>query len=97
MTLQELTELKARRETGVLIDRLKWAEILDWAIELTKHHEGSDGQGPIKWTYGPNVWKDWCTQYFGPDADDTYLAEAVFNLPPMAQNFKYADKESKDE
>ena len=42
MTLQELEELKARRETGVLIDRLKWSEILDWAIVLTAHHEGQD-------------------------------------------------------
>lgn len=40
MTLNELEQLKARRETGVLIDRLKWAEILDWAIVLTAHHEG---------------------------------------------------------
>lgn len=45
-------------------------------------------QEPLQWTPGPNAWKDWCTQYFGPDADDAYLAEAVFNLPLMAQRFK---------
>lgn len=47
MQLQELIDLKARRETGVLIDRLKWAEILDWAIALTAHHEGQDKAEPV--------------------------------------------------
>lgn len=42
----------------------------------------------VTWTTGPNEWKDWCAQWFGPDADDDYLAKAVFALPPMAQNFK---------
>ena len=42
MTLQELEELKQRRDMGVLIHREKWTEILDWAIVLTAHHEGAD-------------------------------------------------------
>lgn len=48
-------------------------------------------QKPLKWTPGPNVWKDWCSQWFGPDSDDAYLAKAVFALPPMARVFKYQD------
>ena len=44
-------------------------------------------QEPVAWTPGPNLFKDWCSQYFGPDSDDDYLAKAVFNLPPMAQRF----------
>jgi hypothetical protein len=42
---------------------------------------------PVAWTPGPNLFKDWCSQYFGPDADDAYLADAIFNLPPIAQRF----------
>lgn len=42
---------------------------------------------PIAWTYGPNEFKDWCSQYFGPDSDEEYLAKAAFDLPPMAQQF----------
>lgn len=47
MLLQELIDLKARRDQGVLIDRLKWGEILDWAIEVTAHHEGVEQSNPI--------------------------------------------------
>lgn len=42
---------------------------------------------PVAWTPGPNLFKDWCSQYFGPDVDDVYIAHAIFNLPPMAQHF----------
>jgi hypothetical protein len=42
---------------------------------------------PVVWTPGPNLFKDWCSQYFGPDADDAYIADAIFNLPSMAQRF----------
>ncbi len=42
---------------------------------------------PLAWTPGPNEFKDWCAQWFGPDSDDNYLAEAVHALPPMAQRF----------
>lgn len=49
MTLQELIELKDRRATGVLIHREKWTEILEWAIELTKHHEGHDKKSSEEW------------------------------------------------
>jgi hypothetical protein len=44
-------------------------------------------QEPVAWTPGSNLFKDWCSQYFGPDADDAYIADAIFNLPPMAQRF----------
>lgn len=45
---------------------------------------------PVTWTPGPNEFKDWCSQWFGPDSDDSYLAKAVFNIPPMAQKFDRA-------
>lgn len=48
----------------------------------------TEAQEPLAWTPGPNLFKDWCAQWFGPDSDDEYLAKAVFNLPPMAQVFK---------
>lgn len=32
---------------------------------------------PIEWTPGPNQFKDWCDQWFGPDSDDDYLMRAV--------------------
>lgn len=32
---------------------------------------------PTGWTFGPNVFKDWCSQWFGPDSDDEYLIKAV--------------------
>jgi hypothetical protein len=44
-------------------------------------------QESVAWTPGSNLFKDWCSQYFGPDADDAYIADAIFNLPPMAQRF----------
>jgi hypothetical protein len=74
----------------------KMAEAVRAAQEAVKPYEGSGdvlSEKPnraIEWTPGPNEWKDWCTQYFGPDADDDYLAKAVFNLPPMAQRFARA-------
>lgn len=40
------------------------------------------------WTPGPDEFKDWCANWFGPDSDESYLAKAVFNLPAMAQKFK---------
>ena len=46
-------------------------------------------QEPVAWTLGPNLFKDWCAVWFGPDSDDDYLAKAVFDLPPMAQKFAY--------
>lgn len=69
MTLQELEELKARRETGVLIDRLKWAEILDWAIVLTAHHESVDK------TEKEQVFGEWIDHIPGtqPVADDVMV------------------------
>ena len=46
-------------------------------------------QEPVAWTPDPSAWKDWCSQWFGPDANDVYLARAVHALPPMAQRFSY--------
>lgn len=34
-----------------------------------------------EWVVGPSLFKDWCGQFFGPDADETYLAKAVKALP----------------
>jgi hypothetical protein len=66
----------------------------DHAIYEAGVKAGKQAQEPVDkcvaWTTGPNEWKDWCAQWFGPDADDAYLAKAVFALPPMAQNFKLA-------
>ena len=43
---------------------------------------------PVPWVPGPNEFKDWCSRWFGPDADDSYLAKAAFDLPPTAQQFE---------
>lgn len=40
MTLNELQSLKTRLDQGVILHKGQWLEILEWAIELTKHHEG---------------------------------------------------------
>jgi hypothetical protein len=42
----------------------------------------------VPWTYGANEFKDWCSHWFGVDADESYLSKAIHDLPPMAQNFK---------
>ena len=34
-----------------------------------------------EWKAGTSSFKQWCAQYFGPDADESYLAEAVLQLP----------------
>jgi hypothetical protein len=34
-----------------------------------------------EWKAGTSAFKQWCCQYFGPDADESYLAEAVLQLP----------------
>lgn len=76
-------------EVGKIILHMKAQQerIADLERQLAEASAPAVEQQPIQWTYGPNVWKDWCTQYFGPDADDDYLAKAVFNLPTMAQKF----------
>ncbi len=42
MTLKELQEIKGRLDQGVILHKGQWLEILEWAIELTKHHEGKE-------------------------------------------------------
>jgi hypothetical protein len=61
---------------------------------LLKHGEFSSkqpAQEPVSeavpWTYGANEFKDWCSHWFGVDADESYLSKAIYDLPPMAQNF----------
>ena len=46
-----------------------------------------EAEPAVPWTPGPNLFKDWCAQWFGPDSDEDYLAKAVFALPSMAQRF----------
>ena len=83
----------------IAIERKKLEQVLDDlicassycntydAIDVVKEALAQPEQEPVAWTPGPNLFKDWCSQYFGPDSDDDYLAKAVFNLPPMAQRF----------
>ncbi len=40
----------------------------------------TDGVFP-NWKPGGSNFKHWCSQHFGPDADESYLAEAVLQLP----------------
>ena len=39
MQLEELQQIKDSLSQGVMIHKGKWIEVLEWAIELTKHHE----------------------------------------------------------
>lgn len=39
---------------------------------------------PTEWTIGPNLFKDWCSQWFGPDSDDEYLMHAAHALLGLA-------------
>lgn len=70
----------------------KYGPALDAAIDIARglqvKQPALPGAAPLEWTPGPNEFKDWCAQWFGPDADDTYLAKAVHSLPPMAQRFE---------
>lgn len=53
MTLQELQQIKDSLSQGVMIHKGKWLEVLEWAIELTKHHDGvEDEKGWSFWTGG---------------------------------------------
>ena len=53
------------------------------------HMRAAPLPAPIEWSPGANLFKDWCGRWFGPDSDDAYLAKAVFDLPAMAQRFRY--------
>ena len=77
--------LECIRSPAMLGAREKFEEDLRTALLA-----GAAGGQAVKWTPGPNEFKDWCSQWFGPDSDDDYLAKAVFDLPPMAQRFRYA-------
>jgi len=46
------------------------------AINLHKVHP--------EWESGPSLFKDWCSQWFGTDSDESYLAQAVLSLPTHA-------------
>lgn len=35
---------------------------------------------PVEWTPGGNWFNNWCSQWFGPDADDDYIRKAVQSL-----------------
>lgn len=40
MTMEELQQVKKYTEQGIMVSKSTWANVLNWAIELTKHHEG---------------------------------------------------------
>lgn len=42
MTLDELKQIKDSLSQGVIVSKPSWIEVLEWAIELTKHHEGKE-------------------------------------------------------
>jgi len=42
MTLAELEQIQKDRENGIIISRPKIKELLDWAIQLTRHIEGKE-------------------------------------------------------
>jgi len=67
------------------------------ARELADHFAAQPEQEPVAWVDGSSEWKDWCGRWFGPDADDDYLAKAVFDLPPMAQKFRYTALEQPEQ
>lgn len=60
-----------------------------WQAALAAQAPVQGNDVPWQWAPGPDDFKAWCSSYFGPDSDETYLAEAVFNLPTMAQKFKW--------
>jgi hypothetical protein len=39
MNLQELQQVKKDLDQGVLVSKKTWLQVLEWATELTKHHE----------------------------------------------------------
>lgn len=61
-----------------------WAAMLSAAptqVE-TQGDKAVDTAGVFpEWKDGNTAFKQWCWQYFGPDADESYLAEAVLQLP----------------
>ena len=83
---------KTRESQGAVIgfdDCIVECPDIGWRL-ATKPAGAADSTEPAAWTPGPNAFKDWCARWFGPDSDDTYLAKAVFDLPPMAQRFRAA-------
>lgn len=44
MTLEELKQVKADVDNGIMVSKGTWLKLLEWAIALTEHHE--TGKGP---------------------------------------------------
>lgn len=42
MTLEELKQVKADVDNGIMVSKGKWLKLLEWAIALTEHHEDKD-------------------------------------------------------
>jgi hypothetical protein len=75
----------------------EWADRAREAEAKLKAAPEQPEQEPVAWVDGSSEWKDWCGRWFGPDADDDYLAKAVFDLPPMAQKFRYTALEQPEQ
>jgi len=41
MTLNELEQVKKDLTQGVLVSKQTWNQVLEWATELTRHHEAA--------------------------------------------------------
>ncbi len=48
--------------------------------EPAPYTEMATRQLPTGWAPGPSLFKDWCSRWFGPDADDAYLLKAAQDL-----------------
>lgn len=71
---------------GIALDILDEAEAAALAAAPTPAAQApaqasAPARKAIEWQTGPNLFKDWCAQWFGPDADDAYLARAVAAFP----------------
>lgn len=42
MTLEELKQVKADVDKGIMVSKGTWLKVLEWAITLTEHHEDRD-------------------------------------------------------
>lgn len=85
MTLQELEELKQRRDQGVLISREQWYSVLLWAIEVTKHHESGHNQhedGWVFWTGGDVP--------VAPDVEVKFLCRGGYGGQSLAGNLDWS-------
>jgi hypothetical protein len=62
------------------------------SVCIDKLEQIESNQEAFPWVQGENEFKDWCYQWFGADADESYLSKAIYSLPAVAQNFKYQSK-----